>query len=146
MGVWTLAKGFFAKMAWSNLKRNRSSYMPYLIATVITVAIYFIIVTMMDTPGLRNVPGGPTLQTMFMIGETVLVVFCVIFMVYLNSFLIKRRKKEFGLYAILGLEKRHVGRMMLWESLMLNGGVVSYTHLDVYKRQAATPSARQGMT
>ncbi|MBC8527992.1 FtsX-like permease family protein [Christensenellaceae bacterium NSJ-44] len=119
-----MAKGFFAKMAWSNLKRNRSSYMPYLIATVITVAIYFIIVTMMDTPGLRNVPGGPTLQTMFMIGETVLVVFCVIFMVYLNSFLIKRRKKEFGLYAILGLEKRHVGRMMLWESLMLNGGAI----------------------
>lgn len=52
-----------------------------------------------------------------MFGTVVVGIFAVLFLFYTNSFLVKRRKKEFGLYYILGMEKRHISRVMLWETL-----------------------------
>ena len=64
-------------------------------------------------------PGSGDLELILGLGCGVIAIFAVIFLFYTNSFLMKRRKKEFGLFNILGMEKRHIGKMMFWESIMV---------------------------
>ena len=116
----TLAKCFYLRLAASNLKRNRRLYVPYLIASVIMSAMYFIITNLVASKSIANLSNGMTTQTLLAVGLAVMSLFTVGYMLYINSFLIKRRKKEFGLYGVLGLEKRHVGRVIFWENLMLS--------------------------
>ena len=116
----TLAKGFFIRLASGNLKRNRRMYVPYFIASTVVVSIYFLVTTIIYMRTLANVEYSKNFQMLFGIGMVVMSVLIFPFMLYINSFLIKRRKKEFGLYGILGLEKRHVGRVIFWENLMLS--------------------------
>jgi putative ABC transport system permease protein len=120
MGVLTLGKNFYIKLALTNLFRDKKMYIPYVIANTTIVSVYFMVVTIIYSKGLADVPSGDSLQMMFRVGMVVMSIFTVIFMLYINSFLIKRRKKEFGLYGILGLEKRHVARVIIWENLILN--------------------------
>lgn len=120
MGVLTLGKNFYIKLALTNLFRDKRMYVPYVIANTTIVSVYFMVVTIIYSKGLADVPSGGSLQQMFHVGMVVMSIFTVIFMLYINSFLIKRRKKEFGLYSILGLEKRHVGRVIILENLILN--------------------------
>ncbi len=115
-----MAKSFYLRMAATNLQRDKKMYVPYAISYVIFAAIYFMVITLMTTDGLKNVPSGGTLQIMFALGMIIMSLMAVIFLVYINSFLMKRRKKEFGLYGILGLEKRHVGRIIFDENLILS--------------------------
>ncbi|MEA4912495.1 MAG: FtsX-like permease family protein [Oscillospiraceae bacterium] len=112
------------KLALSNLTRNRQMYYPYAIATAIMSAMFFMITNMVFSESIANVSWGGTLQLMLRIGLTVMGLFTVGYMIYLNSFLIKRRKKEFGLYGVLGLEKRHVAKIVRRESLLLNGAAL----------------------
>ncbi len=128
--MWTLANGsircFYLRLAWGNVKRSREIYLPYALATAIMAGVYFLILALMYSPGLANVPGGETTRMMFMMGITVFTLFVFGFMMYINGFLMKRRKKEFGLYGVLGLEKRHVCRVLCWENAMVIGiGVVT---------------------
>lgn len=116
-----MGKGFYSKLAWNNLKRNQKKFIPYYIAATIMISVYFLVVMLIYSPGLADVPEGGSLKLMLSIGFIVLNIFVAIFMFYINSFLIKQRKKEFGLYGILGLEKRHIGHVMLWENLFING-------------------------
>lgn len=115
-----MAKSFYLRMAATNLKRDKKMYVPYAISYIIFAAIYFLVITLMTTDGLKNIPASGTLQAMFALGMVVMSIMTVIFLVYINSFLIRRRKKEFGLYGILGLEKRHVGRIIFHENLILS--------------------------
>lgn len=115
-----MAKSFYLRMAANNLKRDKQMYVPFAISYIIFAAIYFIVITLMTTDGLKNVPSGGSLQELFAFGMIIMSLMAVIFLVYINSFLIKRRKKEFGLYGILGLEKRHVGRIIFNENLILS--------------------------
>ena len=112
---------FTLRLASTNIRRSKEVYLPYFIATAIISGVYFVITGLVHSPGLRNVPNGPTTQSVIMVGTVVFSVFAFIFMVYINNFLIKRRKREFGLYAVLGLEKRHVGRVLLWENVIILG-------------------------
>ncbi len=116
-----MAKGFYLRMALSNLKRNRRMVGPYFVATAILSGMFFIILNLINSQSISNIIYGPTLQGMLSIGINVMTFFTVIYMLYINSFLIKRRKTEFGLYGVLGLEKRHVGRIIFWENLILSG-------------------------
>lgn len=116
-----MGKGFFAKLAVNNLKRNDKKYIPYYIASTIMISVYFMVLLLIYSPGLKNIPDGQTLRSLFQIGFFTLCIFVSLFMFYINSFLIKQRKKELGLYGILGLEKRHVGRVLLWENIIVNG-------------------------
>lgn len=95
-------------------------YLPYSVATMIMSAMYFIIMNMILSKSVSNVSWGGTLTAMLGIGLVLMSIFTVGYMLYINSFLIKRRKKEFGLYGILGLEKRHVSRIVRNESLLLD--------------------------
>lgn len=120
MEVWTLGKNFFLKLAVTNIGRDKKMYLPFAFASTAFVSIYFMVVTIMYSKGIADVPAGDSLQMLFGIGMVVMNILTVLFMLYINSFIIKRRKKEFGLYGILGLEKRHVGWVILLENLMIS--------------------------
>ena len=95
--------------------------MPHIIATAVISGVYLLIAGLMFSYGLANLTSGKTTQAMFSFGMVVFSIFAFFFMLYVNNFLIGRRKREFGLYAVLGLEKRHVGRVLRWENLFTLG-------------------------
>lgn len=115
-----MARGFFIKLALTNLHRNRRLTFPYFIASTIMVSVYFMVMMILYSRSIGNLDYGMTIQQMFGMGHVIMTILIGIFMLYINSFLIKGRKKEFGLYGILGLEKRHVGRVIFWENLILS--------------------------
>lgn len=129
MGVLTLGKSFYLKLAVTNLKKNRNSYIPYILAGVGMVFTYVLFLLISEGDGITNLIGGATLQSLFVMGTVVISIFSIIFIFYANNFLMKRRKKEIALYGILGLEKKHVGIVMLYESLIcglvsISGGII----------------------
>ena len=117
-----LRKLFYLRLALSNVRRNKITYVPYLVATAIMSGVFLLISGLLFSEGLTNTPNGYTAKMLFAFGLVVFALFTVLFMLYINNFLIARRKKEFGLYGILGLDKRHVGRVLVWENLFVIGG------------------------
>lgn len=120
---------FYVKLAAQNLKKNKETYVPYIVSCIGTIFIYFMLLAFTYNPGLSGMPDSVSLKQLFGIGRGVVTVFAVIFIFYTNSFLMKRRKKEIGLYALLGLEKRHVARIMFFESLMIAVGTIGLSLL-----------------
>ncbi len=116
-----MRKGFYARLAWANVRRNKVTYLPYMIATAVISGVNLLIAGLITTDTLHGVPAGEMAQSVMAFGLAVFVIFSFSFMVYINNFLIGRRKREFGLYGILGLEKRHVGRVLVWENLIVLG-------------------------
>ena len=110
-----MRKGFFPRLALSGIRKNRSIYYPYILTAVLTTAMMYIM------GSLQNVTTdySGTLAFSLQLGIVVTSVFSVIFLFYTNSFLMRRRKKEFGLYNILGMEKRHLTRLILWETVLM---------------------------
>lgn len=120
-----MRKLFYFRLALSNVRRNKLTYVPYLVATAVMSGVFLLIAGLLFSKGLTNTPSGATAQALFGFGLVVFALFTFCFMLYINNFLIKRRKKEFGLYGILGLDKRHVGRILIWENLFVVGGGVA---------------------
>ena len=117
-----MRKLFYFRLALSNVRRNKITYLPYLIATAVMSGVFLLISGLLFSKGLTNTPNGDTARMLFGFGLVVFALFTFSFMLYINNFLIKRRKKEFGLYGILGLDKRHVGRVLVWENTFVVGG------------------------
>ncbi|HIV16389.1 MAG TPA: FtsX-like permease family protein, partial [Candidatus Alectryocaccobium stercorigallinarum] len=109
--------GLFAKLAASNIRKNSKMYIPYLITCIITVAVFYILKSLSVNPGITEMVGADSLSIMMLFGCCITGIFAVIFLFYTNSFLLKRRKKELALFNILGMEKRHIGRTLAYESL-----------------------------
>ena len=114
-----MRKIFYPKLAAGNIRKNASIYFPYLLTCVITIAMYCIIRSLSLNPGIQEMLGGGFLSEIMYLGSRVVAVFAVIFLFYTNSFLVKRRKKEFGLFNVLGMEKRHLSRMLGWECIYM---------------------------
>jgi ABC-type antimicrobial peptide transport system permease subunit len=114
----TLVKGFYFKLALNNIQRNKKTFLPYIITTAIISGVYLLIGGLLFSDGLNNLPSGTTATAIFAFGLVVFTIFAFFFMVYINNYIIGRRKKEFGLYGILGLERRHVRRVLTWENLL----------------------------
>lgn len=119
MGVRYVSKLFYAKLAGTNLKKNKEVYYPYIIACVGAIFTYYMLLALAKNKGMDNIPEGHNLDIMFTYLGRILAVFSAIFIVYANSFLMKRRKKEIGLYGILGMEKSHVAWVMFFENLYI---------------------------
>ena len=120
-----MLKAFYLRLAWSNIRRNRKTFFPYILTTAIISGVFLLIAGLMFSDGLANLPTGQTAMGLFSFGLVVFGIFAFFFMIYINNFLIGRRKREFGLYGILGLEKRHVARVLVWENLLtLGAGVI----------------------
>lgn len=110
---------FYGKLAFGNLKKNGRLYLPYMLAAIGIGAMFYIMLALTADEGIGKMPGAAELKMIMGLGCGVIMVFAVIFLFYTNSFLVKRRKKEFGLFHILGMEKRHIGKMMFWETCMV---------------------------
>lgn len=109
---------FYFKLAWSNIKKNRPTYFPFLVSISFLVFLNLLMQVLLNNPGMQTMPQAFTVRSMFGFGAVVIVIFSVIFAFYTNSFLIKRRQKELGLYNILGMDKKSLGWMLLIESLI----------------------------
>lgn len=107
----------YEKLAVTNLKNNRKTYVPYIFTGVLTVMMFYIIDALSGGEGITQ----NTLKICLQYATGVIIVFAVIFLFYTNSFLIKRRKKEIGVYNILGMGKRHIARMMAVETILTAG-------------------------
>lgn len=120
---------FYARLAVGNLRKNAGLYLPYVLAAIGISAMYYIMGAITRDEGIKQMHGADELFMILSLGCGVIAIFTVIFLFYTNSFLMKRRKKEFGLFNILGMEKRHIGKMMFWEIIMvavvsIGGGLI----------------------
>lgn len=114
-----MRRGLFGKLAVQNIRNNRSTYIPYMLTCIFCIAMMYMMEFLRDCPTLEKaVPQASEVRLIVGTGEVVVGIFCVIFLIYSNSFLMKRRQKEIGLYNILGLEKGHIGKVMFLETIM----------------------------
>ena len=113
---------FSLKLAWRNIRSNQQLYLPYFLSSVLTIAMFQMMSSLMTNDFVLE--RSSILPMLFGLGTGVIAIFSVIFIFYTNSFLIKRRKKELGLYNILGLEKKHISRILAVESLIVGGASI----------------------
>ena len=112
--------GFYPRLAWTGIRKNKRIYLPYLAACIVMVLIFYIICFLSEDQTVQEINGGATMQMMLSLGTGVMGFFALLFLFYTNSFLMKRRKKEFGLYHILGMGKKNVAAVLVWESLLVS--------------------------
>ena len=110
-----MRKGFYWKLAAGNIRKNRKIYYPYLLTAVLTAMMLYVISSLSSNQSL----GSGNLLITLQLGKLVTTLFAVIFLFYTNSFLMKRRKKEFGLLNILGMGKKHIALVIFCETLIL---------------------------
>ena len=112
-----MRKGLFVRLALTNIRKNRGTYIPYILTCICCIAMLYMMLFIQANPGMEKVPGGSDIGMIMWLGIFVVGVFSCIFLLYSNSFLMKRRQKELGLYNILGMEKGHIGKMMFLETI-----------------------------
>lgn len=108
---------FFIKLALQNLHKNKRAYLPFLISMLFLIALNTVTQLVITNPDMADIPGGASAQSMFGFGGGIIMVFSVIFAIYTNSFLLKQRQKEFGLYNVLGMGKRELYHLVFWENV-----------------------------
>lgn len=107
-----------AKLAVSNLKRNRRTTIPFILTSALCTLMLYLVISLENGPAVADSYGGAQLQMMLGFGQLIIVLFTVIFLFYTNSFLMKQRKREFGLFNILGLAKKDIGLVLFFELLI----------------------------
>ena len=98
----------------SNLIKNRKLYYPYALATILAIAITYIFTSLTLNPHLDDLTGADPIKMVLGMGLVIVALSSGIIVLYANSFVMKNRSKELGLYSMLGLEKRHLFSMILW--------------------------------
>ena len=112
-------KGFYLKMAWGNIRKNRNIYLPYLLAASVMTALFYIQGSLCDMVDISGMKGKRMMSSLLGISTPITGIFSLVILFYVNSFVMKQRKKEFGLYNVLGMEKRHLVRLMSVEILLV---------------------------
>ena len=110
--------GFYIRLAKDGIMKNRKLYFPYILTCICMIMMFYIIYYLGFSADFTSVRGGDMLQSFLMLGVFVIAIFSLIFLYYTNSFLIRRRKKEFGLYNILGMGKRNLVKILVWENIL----------------------------
>ena len=110
---------FYLKIAWTNLKKNSKIYVPYILACICAVVTYYVMDSILLNEGLKGFRGADQLVMILRAGVVIIGIIAVIFLFYINSFLIKRRKKEIGIYNVLGMEKKHIARVLSIETIII---------------------------
>ncbi len=125
--------GLTSKLAVSNLIKNRRLYYPFSLAAICTITIHYIFMSLALNPSLKNVYGAGSVTPVLGLGVIIVSVAAAIILFYANSFVMKNRSREFGLYGILGLEKKHIILMAFFEIFLLGlvniGGGVGFGFL-----------------
>lgn len=114
---------FYARLAANNIKKNKQIYIPYIITCIITISFYYIMKSLSLNEGINDLWGGATVSYTLGLGCKVVMIFAAVFLFYTNSFLMKRREKEFGLFHVLGMEKKHLMKVVGLETIYI--GIVS---------------------
>ena len=107
-----------SKLAFSNLKQNRKLYYPFALAVILTTMILYSFIALASTPHLEDSYGGGAARTVLGFGSFVVQLVVIILVAYANGYVMKNRSKELGLYSVLGMEKKHLLVMTLWELLI----------------------------
>ncbi|MGN1015684.1 MAG: FtsX-like permease family protein [Faecousia sp.] len=111
--------GLYPKLAWDGIRKNRRLYVPYLLTCGGMMMMFYIIHYLAAMEALKGMSGGATVGQMMGMGVWIVALFALMFLFYTNSFLMRRRQKEFGLYSILGMGKGNLSLVLLWENLMV---------------------------
>ena len=106
----------YRKLAFTNMKNNKQFYLPYLLTGILSVVMFYSMRAIQGNSGILNMRGGASLKTILTLGTAVIGIFVCILLFYTNSFIMKRRKKELGVYNILGMEKKHIAKVLFWET------------------------------
>ena len=109
---------FYLQLAWTGIGKNKKLYLPYIITWIGMIMMYYIITSLSFSPAIGKLRGGDTIQMTLSLGSYVVAFFSVLFLFYSNSFLIRRRKMEFGLYNMLGMGKSNIGRILFCETII----------------------------
>ncbi len=110
---------FYPRLALTGMRKNRQLYLPYILSCIGMVMMYYILHALSLSEVLKNAKGASTVGTTLGLGKFVIAAFSLLFLFYTNSFLTRRRYKEFGLYSILGMDKHKIGRIVFFESLFV---------------------------
>lgn len=110
--------GFYIRLAKDGIMKNRKLYFPYILTCICMIMMFYIIYYLGFSADFTSVRGGDMLQSFLSLGVFVIAIFSLIFLYYTNSFLIRRRQKEFGLYNILGMGKRNLVKILVWENVL----------------------------
>ena len=113
-----MRSGLYPKIASEGVKKNGKLYIPYFVTCILMVAVFYILHFLGYSGVLSNIPGGDTASQMLRFGSAIMAIFGTIFMFYTQSTLIKGRKKEFGLYSILGMNRRNIGKIIFYETVI----------------------------
>lgn len=112
--------GFYLKLALSGIRNNKKTYVPYILTGIGMVMMYYIVAFLSCSSSVTSMHGGGVVREFLSLGSNVIALFALILLFYTNSFLMKRRKKEFGLYNILGMGKNNLSRVLIWETLIIS--------------------------
>lgn len=113
-----MSRAFYLNLAVDNLKKNARTIIPYILTSVLTTMMLYMVVSLATNPHLDEIVGGTSIKQLLGFGIVIIEIFAFIFLFYTHSFLIKRRQKEFALFSILGMEKKHLARVLFYETLI----------------------------
>lgn len=114
-----MKRAFYLRLAWDGIRKNKKLYIPYILTCVCMTAMFYIVSFLSKEDSVQNISGGSEIQGILYLGSVVIGIFSLLILFYTNSFLIRRRKKEFGLYNILGMNKYNLSRVLIWESIIV---------------------------
>jgi len=113
-------RNIYLNLATNSLRKNKNFYLPYIASSVVMFALFYTLSQIENDPFMRTIHGGKTLVTILGIGLPVIALLSALFIIYMSSFIMKRRKKELGLYGVLGMEKRHIIRVVIIENIIVS--------------------------
>jgi putative ABC transport system permease protein len=119
-----MKRGFYLRMVLTNIRNNGKLYIPYTLASIVTVMMFYLMCFLTDKIDGAEMLGAVQMLFILRLGLIVVAIFSSIIILYTNSFLMKQRKKELGLFNILGMEKKHIGKLMALETLVVGGGSI----------------------
>lgn len=125
-------RNFYIRLAVSNVKNNKPVYYPFFVTNILSVMIFYVMASIQNQTIIETLPGSYIFVELLKVGVVMTGLFAGVFLLYTNGLLIRQRKKELGLYAIFGLEKKHIAKVLMLESLLLTaGGLVAGIILGV---------------
>lgn len=116
-----MSKGLYPKLAWTGIRKNGQLYFPYLISGAAMIMMFYIVTFLADSGLVHSLRGGMAMTSLLFCGECLVGLFSAPFLFYTSSSLLKKRKKELGLYNILGMNKGNILKILFWETLITYG-------------------------
>lgn len=117
-------RGLYLKLAAQNIRTNKNTFFPFSFSCVVMTAMYYLIASLRAQVVCADFLASGTMESVLTFGMVICGVFSFFVIVYTNGFLVKRRSKEFGLYSILGMDKRHIGKVVFWEMALIGAASI----------------------